>query len=354
MREIKEKTCFEIDSFEYEHQIGRMSRVFWKDKKLTKNITDKLKDFKPAVIHHHFGAMPTLINSIIAGNELRIPQIVTFHQFWPLCYRGTYWDFDGNVCRDRNICGRCILTIPVIDKLMDMRWKKTVDWIFSSISHFITYSKFMKEKLEKVGVEKENVSVIPYGVDFENIPSGNSKREYVIFSGRLSREKGVDLFIKAVSKIKRKECKTVIIGDGPQRKEYENLAKNPRLNVRFAGWVHDRNEYYQYLKKAYCVLVPSLWIENSPLVIGEAFACKTPVIGTNSGGILELINESCAGFVVERDADEIAEKIKILIEDEKLREELGKKGRAFAEKYLNWEKNVARIEEIYEKLVASE
>ena len=94
-------------------------------------------------------------------------------------------------------------------------------------------------------------------------------------------------------------------------------------------------------------------MENSPLVIGEAFACRTPVIGTNSGGITEIIKDSQAGFIVKRDSEEIATKIGLLIQDEKLREELGEKGRAYAKKYFSWEENVSRIVEIYEKLAVS-
>jgi glycosyltransferase involved in cell wall biosynthesis len=233
-----------------------------------------------------------------------------------------------------------------------MRWERMAKVIFASINHFISYSEFLKSKLIKAGVHESNITVIPYGVDYENIDLKKGRRNSIVFSGRLNQEKGVDLLFRAISKIEHKELETVIIGDGPQRKEYEQIARKLGVEAKFTSWLNDRKEYFDYLKNAICVVVPSLWIENCPLVIGEAFACGTPVIGTNSGGIKELINDSGAGFVVERDPDEIAEKIRVLVENTMLRDEMGEKGREYAEKHFNWEKNVEKLVKVYEKILA--
>ena len=176
-RKVKEIPPFENESFEYVHKETRKGRIFWREKRIVEQIENKLKRFNPDIIHHHFGSMPSLINAVIAGKGICVPQVATFHQFWPLCYRGTYWDFEGRVCNDKNVCGKCMLTLPCISKLMNYRWQKIVKCLLSSIAHFITYSKFMKEKMERAGVEKDNISVIPYGVDFQNIPGEKFKRQ---------------------------------------------------------------------------------------------------------------------------------------------------------------------------------
>jgi glycosyltransferase involved in cell wall biosynthesis len=349
MKYINEKPHFSIEEFNYTQWGSKGVRVLWKNNPLIAEIKRKLYREKPAIIHHHFGTMPSLINAVLAGSAIARPQIATYHQFWPLCYRGSYWDFEGNVCSEKNLCGECILTVPLVKKVLSQRWIRMAKTVLGEINYHIPYSEFMKEKLKRNGVDEDKITVIPFGVDFDKIQSGKVKKKNIVFSGRLGKEKGVNLFIEALEGIK---VKGIIIGDGPQRKEYEELAKDKKVDITFTGWINDREKYFQLLKSAICVVVPSVWLENFPLVIGEAFACETPVIGTNSGGIPELINNSGAGFVVERDAEEIAEKIQVLLEDEQLRDEMGKKGREYAEKHFNWDKNVERLVGVYEKVLS--
>lgn len=120
--------------------------------------------------------------------------------------------------------------------------------------------------------------------------------------------------------------------------------------VHFVGWVKhkDLDIYYQ---RASIVVIPSVWPENFPTVCLEAMGASRPVIGTNVGGISEIIVDGVNGYLVEpRSAEQIAEKAIKLFSDEDLLKKFGKNARKKAEEF-TIEKYAENIEKIYKDLL---
>ena len=129
-----------------------------------------------------------------------------------------------------------------------------------------------------------------------------SSRPTVLYVGRLEAVKGVDYLIKAFAYVHRDfpESRLRIVGDGSQREALKILTKQLGLSddVEFAGWVKHEQIHQEYVA-ATLMAIPSLWPENLPSVAIEAMAIGRPIVGTNAGGLTELIDTNVTGVLVE-------------------------------------------------------
>jgi len=162
-------------------------------------------------------------------------------------------------------------------------------------------SRAVAENFRKIGVK--NIEIIPNGIDlvrFEGLNRQRSRQkleasdEFVVMTAaRLERVKGIDLLIEAMGKGKLPEvnCKLVIIGDGSERKNLEDLVKklNLKERVRFLGQIPNE-EVPEYLAGADCFILPSRK-EGFGIALLEARAAGVPVIGSEVGGIIDIIDK---------------------------------------------------------------
>jgi len=144
----------------------------------------------------------------------------------------------------------------------------------------------------------------------------------------------------------------LIVGEGPQEKELKTFVLNNKLNnVEFIG-LKRGGELKSLVSNAKFVVVPSEWYENSPLVIYESFALGKPVIGSNIGGIPELIDDNVNGLIFEPgNSDELADKINFLLDRPKLITDYGKRAREKAEKDFSPEPHYEKMLEKYHRLL---
>lgn len=135
--------------------------------------------------------------------------------------------------------------------------------------------------------------------------------------------KGIKYFIQAASKFRGgDDFVFVVIGDGEERKLYEFQIKESGLQNKFflIGRLEDA---YKYLSALDVFVLPSVK-EGFPWALIEAMSAKLPVIATNVGAVPEIIEDEKNGFIIEpRKPDQIAERIKLIVSDDHLRQELG-------------------------------
>lgn len=224
---------------------------------------------------------------------------------------------------------------------------------------------FQKEMMVNQGGSAEKIRVILGGVDTKTFkPLYNERGKFrklfkvedmfVLLSlGRLVKRKGFDDAIKALAYLQDIEdiC-LLIVGEGPEKPTIIKLAKALHLKskVRFLGFVPS-NILLNVYNVADIFVAPFKILgrdmEGFPLVVQEAQACGVPVISTNTAGLPELIENGKTGFLINMNSPrEIAEKVRMLYEDHRLRKKLASNARKKAEELLDWEVAVTKIENV--------
>ena len=229
-------------------------------------------------------------------------------------------------------------------------------YILSKIPYIIVESSSIKNIIRKL--TKSKIYIVPDGIEFEKIQAIQpqlSKNPDIIFIGRLVKLKGVDMLIKAIPRLIEvfSNLRVIIAGSGPQENELKDLVKELKLEeyVEFLGFIAEE-EKFRWYKGCKIVVVPSRW-DCSPITIYEAMACGKPVVASNVTNSEILENEK-TGFLFEpENIDELAEKIIILLKDEKLRKKMEKEAKEKA-KQCDWSKIVERTVEIYKEVIANE
>ncbi|MFN3527632.1 MAG: glycosyltransferase, partial [Candidatus Altarchaeaceae archaeon] len=173
----------------------------------------------------------------------------------------------------------------------------------------------------------------------------------ILHVGRISKKRNIDKIIYSAKKVIEKfpNAKFLIIGDGMEMKNLENIVKNLNLenNVIFLGKIEQKflPDYY----KASDVFVTASTIDTQGLVVLESLACGTPVIAANSRALPEIVNENVNGFLFDyKNVEELSEKIIKILENKKLREKFSENGIKIAKEH-DINKSVEKLIEIYEK-----
>lgn len=228
----------------------------------------------------------------------------------------------------------------------------------------IVISKFEEDLLRRSGFSIKRFELVTPGVDLMEFeaPGVNIYQRYgldnskiVLFVGRLSYEKGIDILIKAASQVLKREPETTFFIVGPDFGEQDGLEREVQRQqiankVVFAG-PFSRQDLISAFKNAHVMAFPSRY-ELFGIVLVESMAAGTPIVATNATAIPYAIDDGETGLLFSPgDSAGLADSILELLQNERLREEMGKRGQEVVRERFDLALQIEKLEEVYESLL---
>ena len=205
----------------------------------------------------------------------------------------------------------------------------------------VPMGKFTEQLALRKGAKPDKTIILPFPVQWAGSASvvPFPPQPCVLFVGRLEKEKGVHVLLEAMCQVREMvpSVRLLIAGDGSYRRELE--AKVDRLSLRehvsFLGWLEGADLQGAY-KEAWVLALPSIWAEGLGMVLVEAGLMGRPVIGSDLGGIRDIIQHGYNGFLVPPgDSKALAEAILTILMNRDLAQRMGLANSEVARKYLN-------------------
>jgi len=368
----------------------------FKNSTIKKSFSRFLDQVEPDIVHfqHLFKLSASLIP---LAKKRGLPVVVTLHDHWFICYNtqllrpnlkvcsGPFFGLKCAGCAESGLPHRLhtllgplltpllVLLSPLLVPLFMFRtayMKKCLE----QADLIITPSAFLKEKFVAQGFSGSKILFSDNGTrplspfppppkngvlnsskgeggqsGGERVPAEGLRFGYI---GTVQKHKGVHVLIEAFNHIDDPSVELKIFGDPLIAPDYyaqmQSMARNPR--IQFPG-MFDNAEVGRILSGIDVLIVPSIWPENSPVTIHEAYLAKIPVIASRIGGIPGLVQDGANGFLFNPgDANDLLNKMSLFTEDHSLLERL--RGNIGPVKSI--EENAQTLEAIYQKLIEAQ
>lgn len=251
-----------------------------------------LRKMQPTIVHVHL-FKASLSNSILyaLSKTKNIKKILTHHDFSIIDSHSILVDNDGEIMKS-------VLSGNVFDNVIKRTTNKSyilsflnfIDW---KSAHFLGYKTIFHKHITVSNFSKKLIQSSTFGVDSTVLYNFTNKIKFdelnieydYCFIGRFSDEKGVKILLNAIKR--NKDEIFLFVGYGPLLYLINEEGKhNKNIHIKFA---QNDNEVKMLLKKSRWLIIPSITFENNPLVILESWSVGTPVLGSNHGGIKELL-----------------------------------------------------------------
>ncbi|MFA6197580.1 MAG: glycosyltransferase [Patescibacteria group bacterium] len=314
-----------------------------------------IRDERPDIAHLHnvYHQLPPSILSVLKKHH--IPTVMTLHDYKLISPNYALYDH-GAVCERsirgayyRTITHRCVKNSYLASTLAAVtmyihRWRK----YYQIVDCYISPSRFLIGKVKQSGLPVRRLECLPNFIAANEAPAAEPG-DYFIAAGRISEEKGYDTTLAAV---RGTDLSLKIVGDGPALaglKEF--VARNQMNNVEFTGRLGGA-ALRMAIRQARAVLVPSIWYENCPLAVLEAYREGRAVIGSRIGGIPELIVDGRTGLLVSPgSATELRQAMSRLWREPKLANQLGQQAYEQVQSY-NPERYYDSLMKIYQSILS--
>jgi 1,2-diacylglycerol 3-alpha-glucosyltransferase len=328
--------------------IPGVNALFYPEFKLTPPavpwVVSRLKKFNADIIHFHT-PFTMGMESIIASRLLKKPLVSTFHTYF---------------CE------------PEYLKIVKLDWIPGLvkfGWLYSNFFHdrccvTLSPSHFSAGKLKSLKI-KCPVEILSNGIPMQNPreltmqereelkKKYNLKEHVILYVGRVSEEKCLDVLINAMTVVsgKRDDTTLLVVGDGPAAGKFRQMARDMKLDgcITFTGGIPHETLIKSGIFEISDFFVTASTSENQPMTIIEACMFGLPLVGVNAKGVPEMIREN--GFIAEPgNFQEIARYMLQLLEDDKLRNQMSEKSRIMGASY-DIRNTTEQLLEVYNNLL---
>ena len=310
-----------------------------------------LNEFKPDVAHiGHLNHLSTGIVDIL--NETKTPIVFTLHDFWLMCPRGQFLqrNFGGGktfeLCsgQEDSKCASSCYQMLQSDTSGREYWSKWIGnrmdvtkSIIDKVDLFITPSRYLLNRfISDFEVPRNKIMHLDYGfpTDYLLPNEGRTESEMFMFGyiGTHIPAKGINLLIEAFNRLNAEAELSIWGAKDQQSTNALRTMASDNSNIHFMGPYVNQNLANEVFSKVDCIVVPSIWTENSPLVIHEAQACHIPVITADVGGMAEYVHHQINGLLFQhRSAESLHVQMKWALENPDNMKQLGKRGYLYSE-----------------------
>lgn len=339
------------------HDINSMSKVsvardtLW-SKRTGREIEGLIRRFSPEVIHVH-NTFPLISPALYwAASRHHVPVVQTLHNFRLLCPQAMLLR-GGMVCEDcvgnfpwRGVvrgCYRDSLTQSAVLAAM-LGLHRALGSYERKVTRYIALNDFCRDVFVRGGLPAERIRVKP---NFVPDPGRTAlTRTGLLFVGRLSQEKGIRVLADALKLDGGMSCE--VIGTGPEEERLRGLP-----GVTLSGW-QQVGYILTKMRSAQALVMPSIWYENFPRTLVEAFACGLPVIASRLGAMASLIRDGETGLLFEPgNSADLAKKMAWADSHPDAMKEMGEAARHQYETSYTPQRNLDALLEIYAEAIAA-
>jgi glycosyltransferase involved in cell wall biosynthesis len=315
-----------------------------------------LDQFNPDIIHLQNFLGHITLSILFEAKQRGLPVVWTLHDYYLACPNAHFL-----IDRTSEICEACrgghfyqaIVKRCKKDSMLASGMAAFVAYsnrwmgILKKVDMFISPSNFLKSKLLENGIDEKLVHHIPLFLPERNFFEAEQDQGYLLFLGKLEAIKGINILIEATQRAK--EVPLIIAGSVSEPLT-SRLDKILPVNAKFVGLKHGL-ELKNLIHNALAIVLPSIWYENQPYSILEAFASGKPVIASNLGGMTELVTHQERGLLVKPgDPIALAEAFHWADSNQSLMREMGRNARNYALQNHSQESHYQSLMNIYRQV----
>ncbi len=260
------------------------------------------------------------------------------------CYRHKYYNCILKKCKKSSGLASTLLAVE--------SYVYSILPFYKQVDKYLFQSEFTRDMFVKFGYDVKKTHIIENPYDCKDIKPEYEGKNFILYFGRLSKEKGVHTLLDTMKSMPDLELK--IVGDGPEYNNYVNYTVEKSLsNVHFLGPKWDK-DLAPIIKECKFVIVPSEWYEPSPYVVLQSFSYGKPVVASDMGGLNDLIIDYENGLHFKAgDSNSLIHAINLLLQDKNLVYEMGQNARRILEKKYNPNRYYADTIRVFTNLINS-